>query len=209
MKDLYGNYNENTKAYDGNYNEDVPVNIGNPSWVEIGDSETSPIYTAYRDGIVDFVAPTVKYEYCEVVRPTQFETGYLEFKFILEEKYPLAVFGSGSDEEDYKNSEYVKIIIDGEDVTDELNVEFSSEMEADGQLHYTALVTNFNTAYDGRYNGYSGPVTFEVKGNLTDTSGNKNISQVVTVQVEGRDDAIVDIVSPEFRKLERESYEEV
>ena len=96
------NYNENTKAYDGNYNENTPVNIGNPTWVEIGDSTSSPIYTAFREGIVDFVAPTVKYEYCEVVKPTPFEDGYLEFKFILEEKYPLAVFGSGSDEEDYK-----------------------------------------------------------------------------------------------------------
>ena len=69
LKDLYGNYNEITKVYKGNYSKEQNINIGNPSWKEPVEPKTDyrdPIYTAFREGVVDFIKPEVEFvEYFE------------------------------------------------------------------------------------------------------------------------------------------------
>ena len=59
------------KDTSGNGNKITELSVGNPNWVEndIGDSADNPKYTAFRNNIVDFIKPTIKYKYTADVNP--------------------------------------------------------------------------------------------------------------------------------------------
>ena len=194
----------------GNKNIETTIFVGNPEWVESGDSTTNPIYPAFRDSIVDFNSPTIKYTYSTVEGTQNPEIDYvaktLTVKFTVTDKYirdDSIMNADGS-----LNSDNIRIKVAGTDLTEQLHTTVKSKAIDEG-TEYTFVVSNFELVYNEaeKYKDYSGAVDFVFSADkVDDTSGNKNKATTITLDYDDGDDTdnpiIVDVIDPVIERTE-------
>ena len=199
----------------GNGNDETPIDVGNSGWVETvglfrptGEAETedtnNPKYTAFRNDIVDFIKPVIKYQYVADTNPelnrgdeevyikfTTTDTNFLSSDLGLEDMKiyidNMQVYGDGANE--------------ATKITAALS---NPPTEIEGGLEYTltlsALELNTILASD-IFERHSGVIKIEIAANqIADSSGNKNDATTIIVDNgDGDDEAngvIVDFVNP-------------
>ena len=188
----------------GNTNIETEIPVGNPEWVEEGDDPENPIYTAFRNNIVDFINPSIKYTYSDVEGSTNpdidYEAKILTVKFTVTDKYIRE--NSIMNPDGTMNTENIRIKVAGTDLTDQLHTTVTSSDIPNG-TEYTFVVSNFELVYNeaNRYQDYSGAVDFVFAGGkVDDTSGNKNTATTITLDYDDGDDTdnpvIVDVIDP-------------
>ena len=190
----------------GNKNIETTIPVGNSEWVEVGDSSANPIYPAFRDSIVDFVRPVIKYTYSAVEGETNpdidYEAKTLTVKFTVTDKYIRE--DSIMNADGTLNANNIRIKVAGTDLTEQLHTTVTSQALADGTgTEYTFVVSNFELVYDeaNKYQDYSGAVDFVfTEDKVDDTSGNKNSATTITLDYDDGDDTdnpvIVDVIDP-------------
>ena len=189
----------------GNKNIETKINVGNPKWIEEGDTEGK--YNAFKNSIVDFTNPEITYRYSNVNKSENpnidYENKTLTVGFKLTEKhiYENSIKEGANLTQDAKK---IKIKVGGVDITQQLNISLSSSETGNGVKNYTLNISNFelDKILDGEeYKNYSGPVQliFE-KGLVTDTSGYKSLATTITIDYDDGDDEknpiIVDVIKP-------------
>ena len=194
----------------GNVNLETEIPVGNPDWVEEGDDPENPIYTAFRNNIVDFINPMIKYTYSAVEDAENpdidYEAKTLTVKFTVTDKYireDAIINPDGT-----MNADNIRIQVAGTDLTDQLHTTVTSAEIPNG-TEYTFVVSNFELVYneENRYQDYSGAVDFVfAAGKVDDTSGNKNTATTITLDYDDGDDpdnpVIVDVIDPLIEKTE-------
>ena len=194
----------------GNTNIETEIPVGNPEWVEEGDDPENPIYTAFRNNIVDFINPMIKYTYSDVADAENpnidYEAKTLTVKFTVTDKYireNTIMNPNGT-----MNTENIRIKVAGTDLTDQLHTTVTSSDIPNG-TEYTFVVSNFELVYneDDKYQDYSGAVDFVFAGGkVDDTSGNKNTATTITLDYDDGDDpdnpVIVDVIDPLVERTE-------
>ena len=194
----------------GNTNIETEIPVGNPEWVEEGDNPANPIYTAFRNNIVDFINPTIKYTYSDVQGSTNpdidYEAKTLTVKFTVTDKYIRE--NTIMNPDGTMNTENIRIKVAGTDLTDQLHTTVTSSDIPNG-TEYTFVVSNFELVYneDNKYQDYSGAVDFVFAGGkVDDTSGNKNTATTITLDYDDGDDpdnpVIVDVIDPLVERTE-------
>ena len=190
----------------GNKNIETSIPVGNPEWVEVGDNSTNPIYPAFRNNIVDFVKPVIKYTYSAVEGATNpdidYEAKTLTVKFTVTDKYIRE--DSIMNADGTLNADNIRIKVAGTDLTEQLHTTVTSQPLTDGTgTEYTFVVSNFELVYDeaNKYQDYSGAVDFVFTAEkVDDTSGNKNSATTITLDYDDGDDSdnpvIVDVIDP-------------
>lgn len=201
------------KDNSGNENLETEIPAGNTTWTEEGDNAENPRYPAFRNDIVDFINPVIKYKYSNVegaVNPNiDYVAKTLTVKFTVTDKYLLEstiIKADGT-----LNTDAVRIRVAGEDITEQLHTSITSADITQGK-EYTLVVSNFELAYNAAngYQDYSGEVQLDfIEGKIDDTSGNKNVATTITIDTDDGDDTdnpiIVDVIDPLIEKTE-ESY---
>ena len=194
----------------GNTNIETEIPVGNPDWVEEGDDPENPIYTAFRNHIVDFINPTIHYTYSNVEGSTNpdidYEAKTLTVKFTVTDKYIRE--NAIMNPDGTMNAENIRIKVAGTDLTDQLHTTVTSSEIPNG-TEYTFVVSNFELVYNeaNRYQDYSGAVDFVFAADkVDDTSGNKNTATTITLDYDDGDDpdnpVIVDVIDPLIEKTE-------
>ena len=194
----------------GNTNIETEIPVGNPEWVEEGDDPENPIYTAFRNNIVDFINPTIKYTYSDVEDSSNpdidYEAKTLTVKFTVTDKYIRE--NTIMNPDGTMNTENIRIKVAGTDLTDQLHTTVTSSDIPNG-TEYTFVVSNFELVYneDDKYQDYSGAVDFVFAGGkVDDTSGNKNTATTITLDYDDGDDpdnpVIVDVIDPLVERTE-------
>ena len=190
----------------GNKNIETPIPVGNPEWVENGDDSENPIYPAFRNNIVDFIKPVIKYTYSAVEGATNpdidYEAKTLTVKFTVTDKYIRE--DSIMNADGTLNADNIRIKVAGTDLTEQLHTTVTSQPLTDGTgTEYTFVVSNFELVYDeaNKYQDYSGAVDFVFTAEkVDDTSGNKNSATTITLDYDDGDDpdnpVIVDVIDP-------------
>ena len=170
----------------GNKNIETPIPVGNPEWVENGDDSENPNYPAFRNNIVDFIKPVIKYTYSAVEGATNpdidYEAKTLTVKFTVTDKYIRE--DSIMNADGTLNADNIRIKVAGTDLTEQLHTTVTSQPLTDGTgTEYTFVVSNFELVYDeaNKYQDYSGAVDFVFTAEkVDDTSGNKNSATTIT-----------------------------
>ena len=203
----------------GNKNEPTTILVGNTKWTETGDNSTTPRYPAFRQDIVDFIDPVIKYQYSAVENQENPDIDYtnrtLTVKFTVTDKY--LVESTIIKPDGTLNTNNVRIKISGikengayvyTDLTDQLITSITSQAITEG-YEYTLVVKNFELAYNEElgYVDYSGIVQLEFKENaIDDLSGNKNIATTITIDTDDGNDentgVIVDVIDPLIEKVD-------
>ena len=190
----------------GNKNIETSIPVGNPEWVENGDDSENPIYPAFRNNIVDFIKPVIKYTYSAVEGVTNpdidYEAKTLTVKFTVTDKYIRE--DSIMNADGTLNADNIRIKVAGTDLTEQLHTTVTSQPLTDGTgTEYTFVVSNFELVYDeaNKYQDYSGAVDFVFTAEkVDDTSGNKNSATTITLDYDDGDDpdnpVIVDVIDP-------------
>ena len=190
----------------GNKNIETPILVGNPEWVEVDDNSTNPIYPAFKNNIVDFIKPVIKYTYSAVEGATNpdidYEAKTLTVKFTVTDKYIRE--DSIMNADGTLNADNIRIKVAGTDLTEQLHTTVTSQPLTDGTgTEYTFVVSNFELVYDeaNKYQDYSGAVDFVFTAEkVDDTSGNKNSATTITLDYDDGDDpdnpVIVDVIDP-------------
>ena len=190
----------------GNKNIETSIPVGNPEWVENGDDSENPIYPAFRNNIVDFIKPVIKYTYSAVEGATNpdidYEAKTLTVKFTVTDKYIRE--DSIMNADGTLNANNIRIKVAGTDLTEQLHTTVTSQPLTDGTgTEYTFVVSNFELVYDeaNKYQDYSGAVDFVFTAEkVDDTSGNKNSATTITLDYDDGDDpdnpVIVDVIDP-------------
>ena len=204
------------KMYDTSDNGNIltEIKVGNPESVET-DVETdtrNPIYTAFRDSIVDFIKPVIRYQYEENVNPildrenetvsikfTSTDTNYMsldklstnlvklnDMKIYIDD---MLVYGTGADDESKITAELSYKVIDNGTTN---GIEYTLKLSA---LELNKYLTN------EIFERHSGVIRLEIPANqVADTSGNKNIATTIIVDTDNgdsrQDGIIVDFVNP-------------
>ena len=196
----------------GNKNLETTIPVGNPEWVENGDSSANPIYTAFRENIVDFIKPVIKYTYSAVegaTNPTiDYEAKTLTVKFTVTDKYirqDSIINADGT-----LNANNIKIKVAGTDLTEQLHTTVTAkELDDRTGTEYTFVISNFELVYNEseKYQDYSGEVDFVFSANkVDDTSGNKNNATTITLDYDDGDDTdnpiIVDVIDPVIERTD-------
>ena len=190
----------------GNKNKDTEVIFaGNTTWTETGDNAATPKYPAFRQDIVDFIKPVIKYQYSSVVDAKNPDIDYglktVTIKFTAEDKYLLSGDFINAD----NTAKNITIKVDGDDVTSLVTTSISADSTdvTDGEIEYTLVISNLqqtpNNAFD-----FSGPMQLIFAENIIDdTSGNKNVQTTITIDTDNGDDSddgiIIDTVDPIWR----------
>ncbi len=194
----------------GNTNIETEIPVGNPDWVEEGDDPANPIYTAFRNNIVDFINPTIRYTYSDVEDSSNpdidYEAKTLTVKFTVTDKYIRE--NTIMNPDGTMNTENIRIKVAGTDLTDQLHTTVTSAEIPNG-TEYTFVVSNFELVYNenDKYQDYSGAVDFVfAEGKVDDTSGNKNTATTITLDYDDGDDpdnpVIVDVIDPLIEKTD-------
>ena len=194
----------------GNTNIETEIPVGNPEWVEEGDDPENPIYTAFRNNIVDFISPKITYTYSDVADAENpnidYEAKTLTVKFTVTDKYMRE--NSIMNPDGTMNTENIRVKVAGTDLTDQLHITVTSSPLPNG-TEYTFVVSNFELVYNeaNKYQDYSGAVDFVfAEGKVDDTSGNKNTATTITLDYDDGDDpdnpVIVDVIDPLVEKTE-------
>ena len=128
----------------GNKNIETTINVGNIEWIETGDSSTNQKYPAFRNSIVDFIKPVIKYKYSAVEGARNpdidYEARTLTVKFTVTDKYlreSTIIKADGT-----LNTDAVKIKVAGTDLTTQLHTVITSADITDGK-EYTLVISNF------------------------------------------------------------------
>jgi len=209
-----------------NQNLETTIFAGNDDWEETNEPLEStddgyPRYPAFRNDIVDFIDPSINYEYSVVEGEenpyVDYEQKTVTVKFTVKDKYLLQsdLIKTSTDEDGNtillpKN---ISILVDGVKVYDgnqetQTTQVTTSMSVADiaGGKEYILVVSNLQqhedqapentTPENGDGFSFSGPmqIVFE-EGVIEDTSGNKNATKTITVDTEIGPD-IVDVVDP-------------
>ena len=197
----------------GNKNIETTIPVGNPEWVETGDNSANPIYPAFRNNIVDFIKPVIKYTYSAVegtTNPTiDYKAKTLTVKFTVTDKFIRE--DSIMNADGTLNGNNIRIKVAGTDLTDKLKTTVTSNALADGTgTEYTFVVSNFELVYNEaeKYQDYSGAVDFVFAGDkVDDTSGNKNNATTITLDYDDGDDTdnpiIVDVIDPLIERTDK------
>ena len=196
------------KDTSGNGNKITELDVGNPEWVEndIGDSTTAPKYTAFRNSIVDFIKPTIKYQYTADVNP-----------LIDQENKQVAITFDAVDTnflESVITVDDIQILVDDMDVTNVLSKTLTNADITDGSgngLRYTLTLSNFEleNILDGEtFKRHSGKIELVIAAGTTrDTSGNENRETRLIVDNDNGDDAenyvIVDFIKPKIYYVDK------
>ncbi len=196
------------KDTSGNGNKITEMLVGNPNWVEtdVGDSSESPKYTAFRDSIVDFIKPTLKYKYTADANP-----------IIDQENKTFTMTFDATDTNFLESSltvSDIRILVDDVDVTDTLTKTLTSADITDGSangLRYTLTLKDFELEriLEGEaFKRHSGKIELVVAaGKVKDTSGNENIETRIIVDNDDGDDAEnyvrVDFIKPTLYFVEK------
>ena len=193
-----------------NTNIKTEIPVGNPEWVEVGDSADNPKYLGFRNNIIDFIKPVIKYTYSAVDGATNPDINYedktLTVKFVVTDKHIRQ--NSIMNEDGSLNTDNIRIKVANTDLTDRLHTTVSSVVSEDGtETEYTFVVSNFELVYDeaNKYQDYSGAVDFVFAADkVDDTSGNKNSATTITLDYDDGDDTdnpvIVDVIDPLIEK---------
>ena len=188
---------ETLKDTSGNSNIKTTINVGNKTWVEEGDNKDLPKYLAFREDIVDFKEPKIKYQYSIGTKQNpdlDYTKKILTVSFDVIDKYLLT---SDIRKED------IQILVGGQDITTQLRTILKVGDIPEGK-RYVFEITNFELEelIEEPYRNYSGPVQLIFAANrIDDTSGNKNLSTTITIdRADGTstpsDGIIVDFIKP-------------
>ena len=190
--------------------------VGNDTWVEQGDDTTNPKYTAFRNDIVDFEKPVIKYQYSSTNPSPNYTNDRLTVVFDVLEKYfytdGLTMKPDGAKLTNAEIKENLRIIVDGDDISDQVfgsaNTKLTATNFNNGDAgigkRYTLIIDNFEI--DGvNYNEYSGPVELSFKaGIVADTSGNLSEETSIVLDKEdgnGSDPLIIDLINPVWEDI--------
>ena len=200
---------ENTiRDTSGNGNKVTEMLVGNPEWVEtdIGDSETTPKYTAFRNSIVDFIKPTIKYQYTADVNP-----------LIDQENKQVSIIFDAVDTnflESVITDDDIQIFVDDIDVTDILAKNLTHTDITDGSgngIRYTLTLSQFelqDILENETFKRHSGKIELVIAGStVRDTSGNENKETRIIVDNDDGDDAdnyvVVDFINPKIYYVDK------
>ena len=186
----------------GNVTDALPeIGVGNIAWVEQGDDQAAPKYTAFRENLVDFTLPSIKYQ-SNLIIDKGAQTATIVFD-VLEEHLKSNVL-----EDNLSNvaslKESLKIFIDTENVTEVLLTNLNTTLVSEditGGKRYTLTLAGFDQA-SNKVKDYSGTIQLEFAANLiADTSGNKNTKTSITLDSgDGSDISnLVDVIKPTWR----------
>lgn len=188
-------------------NKETDIEVGNPNWVEtdINDDSTNPKYTAFRNSIVDFIKPTVTYQYAENVNPVlDRENSKVSISFNATDTNFLESLIGLND---------IRILVDGQDVTDVLekkleNSDIMDEEDTEKQngVKYTLTLSGFEldaNLADEIFRRHSGKIELIIsEGKVKDTSGNENRETHIIVDNDNGDDENnfinVDFIKPKL-----------
>ena len=185
----------------------TPIDVGNEQWVEtdVEVNASNPVYTAFRNDIVDYIKPVIKYQYVENVNPkldrtnetvdiifTATDTNFLENNIGLEDMKiyidDMQVYGTGANEATKITAQLLEPV---------------ATADNDG-LQYTLRlsVLELNTLLESEiFERHSGVIKIVIaKDQVYDTSGNPNNETTIIVDNDDGDDSsnieVVDFVSP-------------
>ena len=171
--------------------------VGNPNWIEPNeDDQNSPIYTAFRQNIVDFIYPEIKYKSMNV----DYNAKTVTVKFTTTDKFFL---------KSNLQKEHIKIIVGDLDATAQLYADGKSSLtseEIENGIEYTLLLENFDAGEilaGSQYTDYSGYLQLIFQPNvIIDTSGNKNNQTSFIVRTDNNSNipVDVDVVDPVWNK---------
>ena len=188
-------------------NKETDIEVGNTNWVEtdINDDSTNPKYTAFRNSIVDFIKPTVTYQYAENVNPVlDRENSKVSISFNATDTNFLESLIGLND---------IRILVDGQDVTDVLekkleNSDIMDEEDTEKQngVKYTLTLSGFEldeNLADEIFRRHSGKIELIIsEGKVKDTSGNENRETHIIVDNDNGDDENnfinVDFIKPKL-----------
>ena len=195
----------------GNGNKQTEISVGNKNWVEkdIGDNENSPKYTAFRNSIVDFIKPTIKYKYKEGVNPLIDSTN-------KQVSITFDAVDTNFLESNILTADDIKqILVDDMDVTDYITKNLTKADITDGSgngVRYTLTLSNFEldkNLENEIFRRHSGKIEFVIAaGKVKDTSGNENIETKIIVDNDNGDDANnfikVDFIKPKLFYVDKD-----
>lgn len=195
----------------GNGNKQTEISVGNKNWVEkdIGDNENSPKYTAFRNSVVDFIKPTIKYKYKEGVNPLIDSTN-------KQVSITFDVVDTNFLESNILTADDIKqILVDDMDVTDYITKNLTKADITDGSgngVRYTLTLSNFEldkNLENEIFRRHSGKIEFVIAaGKVKDTSGNENIETKIIVDNDNGDDANnfikVDFIKPKLFYVDKD-----
>ena len=195
----------------GNGNKQTEISVGNKNWVEkdIGDNENSPKYTAFRNSIVDFIKPTIKYKYKEGVNPLIDSTN-------KQVRITFDAVDTNFLESNILTADDIKqILVDDMDVTDYITKNLIKADITDGSgngVRYTLTLSNFEldkNLENEIFRRHSGKIEFVIAaGKVKDTSGNENIETKIIVDNNNGDDANnfikVDFIKPKLFYVDKD-----
>lgn len=195
----------------GNGNKQTEISVGNKNWVEkdIGDNENSPKYTAFRNSIVDFIKPTIKYKYKEGVNPLIDSTN-------KQVRITFDAVDTNFLESNILTADDIKqILVDDMDVTDYITKNLTKADITGGSgngVRYTLTLSNFEldkNLENEIFRRHSGKIEFVIAaGKVKDTSGNENIETKIIVDNDNGDDANnfikVDFIKPKLFYVDKD-----
>ena len=195
----------------GNGNKQTEISVGNKNWVEkdIGDNENSPKYTAFRNSVVDFIKPTIKYKYKEGVNPLIDSTN-------KQVSITFDAVDTNFLESNILTADDIKqILVDDMDVTDYITKNLTKADITDGSgngVRYTLTLSNFEldkNLENEIFRRHSGKIEFVIAaGKVKDTSGNENIETKIIVDNDNGDDANnfikVDFIKPKLFYVDKD-----
>lgn len=195
----------------GNGNKQTEISVGNKNWVEkdIGDNENSPKYTAFRNSIVDFIKPTIKYKYKKGVNPLIDSTN-------KQVRITFDAVDTNFLESNILTADDIKqILVDDMDVTDYITKNLTKADITDGSgngVRYTLTLSNFEldkNLENEIFRRHSGKIEFVIAaGKVKDTSGNENIETKIIVDNDNGDDANnfikVDFIKPKLFYVDKD-----
>ena len=210
---------EFVSGHSKNYSEEVDFYVGNSTWKETIEGVEQEQYTAFKNSIVDFEKPIIKYQYAVGTNPKiDAENQSLTITFDVLEKYfyedGLTFKADGTDLEKTELLKNLQILVDGNEIWNESNVNenlvLTSKILEDGTgRRYTLDLSGFEQEHNGNYKDYSGPIQLVFAENIiSDTSGNKNDKTTITIDYDNGDDVnnpiIVDVIKPIWEDINQD-----
>ena len=161
------------KDKSNNANAKQTINAKNEKWTEELDKPEEPKYKAFRQGIVDFTEPIIKY------RNAQMEKNDFVAEFEIEERDLL---GFNITEND------IKFTIEGNDITETVKNNVTINRVEQTNL-FRIIIKEFKleNILGKEYKNYNGNIQMEFQGNnLEDGSANVNIRQNLNLKIKNK-----------------------
>lgn len=183
------------------------IQLKDSTWKVVGvEDETDKNKNEAGSMFIDIRKPEIKYKYSNVENTKNpiinYESKNVTVVFdVIDKYYKGTKFVEGKKLSNQNKK--IKVKVDGTDITQQLEMNLSSEKIEDGQ-RYTLVLSKFELDKilpGDDYKKYSGPVQFIFDENLIfDYSGNGNAKTTLTIDYDDGDDEdnpiIVDVVDP-------------